>query len=247
MAQGAARHDRSAPAPRWRTVLRSRSRRPVFRRSNKTGVVGASTPSTAVRAVAGDAQAATAAFPVRRSRRRRHGRSSPRPRLPFRRRRWQRTSSIALRLVLGPQFGEDFAFDLAAKQRADARAGEAEAKLVDEIRRQHESIAERMADRHRIDVGACRAPGGCRAVRSNRQTPRAWKHVSWHHLFRRETVPACVCPRSGHPRRLFAATLAGGAGRVPRPAISGSAALRTPVSVKIAAGNGRNATRARLA
>ena len=76
-------------------------------------------------------------------------------------------------------------------------------ELIDEIRRQHEGVAERMADLGRIDLGAI--GGGCPVSCSNSRTgPRGWMFHG-RHLFRRETAPASCCPRLGHPRRLFAA------------------------------------------
>ena len=65
-----------------------------------------------------------------------------------------------MRLVSLHKLGKDLALDLAAEQRADAGAGEAEPELIDKIRRQHESIAERMANFGRIDVGALRRQAG---------------------------------------------------------------------------------------
>src|SRR5581483_4726887 len=55
-----------------------------------------------------------------------------------------------------PGGGEDFALHLAAEQRADARAGETVMMFAREAIRQHESIAQRLADRRRIDVVALR-------------------------------------------------------------------------------------------
>jgi hypothetical protein len=108
--------------------------------------------------------------------------------------------------VLSPELGKGFAFDLAAEQRADARAGQAEAQFIDEIRRQHEDIAECIADCGRIDVGAL----GGRTVPSLLvpiSVQRACRRMfHGRHLFRRETAPASCCPRSGQTRRLIAAT-----------------------------------------
>ncbi len=73
---------------------------------------------------------------------------------------------------LAPQRGESFALDLAPEQRADARAGESEAQVVDEIRRQHEGIAERMADLGRIDVGPLGRRAGSRFLFQYSNTTR---------------------------------------------------------------------------
>src|SRR5262249_27974343 len=53
-----------------------------------------------------------------------------------------------------PEIFEAFAFDLAGKQRADARAGKADPDLVNEVSRQDESLGEDMANIRRIDIGA---------------------------------------------------------------------------------------------
>ena len=50
--------------------------------------------------------------------------------------------------------GEKLALDLAAEQCADARAGETEPQLIDEVRRQHERVAEREPDFARLDLAA---------------------------------------------------------------------------------------------
>ena len=66
-----------------------------------------------------------------------------------------------------PQRPEGFAFDFPAEQGADAGAGEPEAQLIDEIRGQHESVAEFMPDGGRIDIERVPAPAGRRAFRSS--------------------------------------------------------------------------------
>src|SRR3954468_12774522 len=54
------------------------------------------------------------------------------------------------------RLGENLALNLAAEQRADARASQAEAQLVDEVRRKHERVAERQTNFTRFDLGAIR-------------------------------------------------------------------------------------------
>src|SRR5206468_1956861 len=59
--------------------------------------------------------------------------------------------------LLAPEIGKAPALHLAAEQRADARPGKPEAQVADEIRRQHERVAERLSDDCRIDVAALRS------------------------------------------------------------------------------------------
>src|SRR5581483_10116827 len=92
-----------------------------------------------------------------------------------------------LAAVLAPQSGEGFALDLAAEQRADTRAGEAEPQLVDEIGGEHEGVAERVTDRDRIDV-APRRRGPVATPLIPMREHRA-RRCMFHNatLFRRET------------------------------------------------------------
>ena len=115
-------------------------------------------------------------------------------------------SSIALRLLLAPQISKSLALDLAGKQRADARAGEPESQLIGEIRRQHEGVAERMANIGRIDIGAHGSRTDCPVSDSSTRTRPAWIDVSWTPPVPSRDGAGVHCPRLGHLRRLFAAT-----------------------------------------
>ena len=155
-------------------------------------------------------------------------------------------SSVVDRLaaVLAPQLGKRLAFDLAAEQRADARAGEAEPELIDEIRRQHEGVAERVADLGRIDVGARRAPGGCRVSCSSNRTRPAWIDVSWTPpVPSRDGAGASLSP-TGTSAPAFRRDVIGGAGAVPRRRGQGrSAAPRVSVKIAIALPAAQSAAR----
>ncbi len=112
-----------------------------------------------------------------------------------------------LAACLAEGLGENLAFDLAAEQRADARAGETEPQLIDEIRRQHERVAERETDFARIDLAALgrrtRAPA---LVPVFEHGPRGLMFHCRHLLCRRETCAGLACPRSGQGLPAFVAT-----------------------------------------
>ncbi len=126
---------------------------------------------------------------------------------------------------LAPQLGKDLALDLAAEQRADAGAGEAEPELIDKIRRQHESIAERMADFGRIDVGARRRRAGPAFFVPIIENGSRGCDVSWTPPVPSRDGDGVRCPRPGHSRRLSPRRRTRSRCRAGKAAIGGRCAL----------------------
>ena len=54
-----------------------------------------------------------------------------------------------------PKIFESLAFDLARKKRADTGAGETNPDVVNEVRRQDESVGEDATNIRRVDIGTC--------------------------------------------------------------------------------------------
>ncbi len=136
--------------------------------------------------------------------------------------------------VRAPQIGKRLAFELAIEQRADARTGEAEPQLADEIGRQHEGVAERVADFGRIDVGARRRHPAAAFLGPVVEHGPCGLMFHGRHLFRRETAPRFGVPgwdiRAGFsPRRhRWSRRRAAGRGRGGAPRVSVKIAIALP-------------------
>src|SRR5262249_49662105 len=102
-----------------------------------------------------------------------------------------------LAAVFAPERGEGFTFDLTAEQRADARAGETEAQLINKVARQHECVAKRVADRDWVDVGACRRRAGSAPFLPMREYCVRGCMFHCRHLFRHETAAMSLMSPNG--------------------------------------------------
>ena len=111
-----------------------------------------------------DARAAAAAARGPAPSRRRCARSRTRPRRSPRRRSPSTRSASAARLPASHRSRKRLVLQLAAEQRADARAGEAERMAREAVEFENEHVAERLADRARLDLAALRR-GPCSAPR----------------------------------------------------------------------------------